>query len=67
MMCYMKKFGIKGVTVMDNVVYYQDILSRKMDIQIKFIDNGMSVPKEIYRQIKLLGDWYVNELSQEED
>lgn len=52
---------------MDNVIYYQDIMVRKMDAQVKYIENQGFTPEKLHRQISLLNDWNVNELSQEDD
>ena len=52
---------------MDNVIYYQDVMTKKMNEQVKILDKNLTTPKKLHRQIRMLNDWYINELSQEED
>jgi len=58
---------MKRGDIMDNVIYYQDVMNKKMNEQIKILDKNIATPKKLHKQIRLLNDWYVNELSQEED
>ena len=53
---------------MDNVINYQEVLTKKMDMtikmQIKQSSQGIHVPEKLERQVTLLHEWYSNELRQ---